>query len=296
MIQNPGEYGLPLVEDIEYVPANPKAADSKRSAYRLISLLYALVHSGHISGGLGLLVIDSKMLSESCKKLKVTNSKMILKKLSDFGFTYENNTLSYADNTNVISALFGYMQNVELKQKAVFSLNYFLITEDLPPHKTIFASYLSGDERKFFEMFAEFMEENNCATGGAPDYHQFSFSIEYLHDSKKEKRIARCYSNFGKLLIRIKLHSSNCYDYYLENLPEYIKQVFRKEPTCRCCIKSCNAKLSRIFEGNEYIDCGYGNFFDIITYDPKDIEYYKQIILLEAKAEKTSARRKGIKV
>jgi len=295
MIQQPSEYGLPLVEDVEYAKFNPKAAESKNSSYRFVSLLHALVQSGELSNDL-LIVDGKKKLPEICKKLKITNSKMILKKLCEFGFIYENGTLQYIDNSNVMPALYGYMKNLRLKQKAVFSLNYFLSAKGLPTHAAIFAGYLSGSEREFYEQMNEFMEANNFVVGNAADYHAFSFSIEYLIDSKDEKRIMRCYSNFGKLLIRLKLHSSDCYDYYLEKLPERIKPMFRKKAACCSCRELCKRKLFRTFEGVMYTDCGYGNFFEVVSYDLDDIEFYMQIILLEAKAEKASARRKGIKV
>jgi len=293
MIVNPAEYGLPLVEDIEYIPFNPKAAESKNSSYRLVSLLYAIAQSGELSDTV--LFVNEKLFSELCKKLKITNSKMILKKLRDFGFIYDNNVLSYIDNNNVVLALYGYMKNTQLKYQAVYSLNYFLAAANLPSHQNVFAEYLYGDEREFFKKFSRFMEDEQFAIGSAPDYHIFSFSIEYLIDLKNEKRIARCYSDFGKLLIRLKLHSSDCYGYYIENLPDRIKQMFRKDSSCRFCREPCSVRLIRTFEGKQYTDCGYWNGFDISNYDPDDIEYYKQIITLEVKAEKTNARKKGVK-
>ena len=36
--------------------------------------------------------------------------------------------------------------------------------------------------------------------------------------------------------------------------------------------------------------------FEIVNYSVKDIEYYKNIILLETKAVKTNARKKEVKV
>lgn len=298
MIQAPAEYGLPLVEDIEYSPFNPKAAESKNSAHRLIALLNTLARNGELTDGE--LIVDEKRFSESLKKLKskykVSNSKMIMQKLCGFGFTYDNNIFSYPDNRNVIPALYGYMNNVSINCDAAFSLNCFLAAREKPEHQTVIAEYLSGDEREFYKQLNDFMENKGFVIGNEGDYRDFSFSIEYWIDSKDVKRIVRCYTEYGKLCVWLKLHNSDCYDYYTESMTENIKQMFRKKSSCRICKDSCNYRLYRTFEGIAYTDCGYGNWFTVSGYDPDDIEYYKQIILLEAKAVKTNARKKGIKV
>ncbi|MDF2542465.1 MAG: hypothetical protein K0S47_2183 [Herbinix sp.] len=298
IIQQPAEYGLPMVEDIEYSSFNPKAADSKNSAHRLITLLHTLVQSGELSDSE--LIVDNKVFSEKSKKLKsiykITNYKMILHKLCEFGFIYENNILSFPDNNSIVPILYAYMKNVKLEHTPVFSLNYFLAAVEMPSLPVILAKYISGDERVFAELLCDFLEKEGFIVGSTYPHLDYLFSIEYLIDAKNEKRIARIYSGYGKLLIRLKLHSSDCYDYYLENLPERIKQIFRKESSCCFCKEPCTTRLTRTFEGITYTDCGYGNYFDVVSYDPNDIKYYKQIVSLEVKAEKTSARRKGTKV
>jgi len=288
IIQNSAEYGLPLIEDIQYSPFNPKAAESKNSSRRLIVLLHSLAQSGELTGSE--LSVNDKTFSETLKKLKsvykVANSKMILKKLRDFGFIYDNNILSYPDSDNIIPTLYGYMKNVSLRHDAAFSLNCFLAARDLPVHQIVFAEYLSGDEHEFFRLLNEFMASENFVVGNAPDYRDFSFSIEYITDLKTEKRIMRCYSDFGKLRVNLKLHNSGSYAEYIEKMPESVKQIFRKESSCRFCREPCRMRLYRIFEGMAYTDCGYWNGFDIVCYEPDDIKYYKQIILLEIKSAK----------
>lgn len=299
MIQNPAEYGLPLVEDIEYKPFNPKAAESKGSASRLISTLKALVQCGELCGGE--IIVNKKLFSELCKtkEYKVSNSSMIFKKLNDFGFAvgsfngkvFDKNSdafsFSYLDDNSIAPVLYGFMKNKPLKDP-LFSLNYYwaIKQEDRPAdnHQMIFAEYLSGDERRFFKLFVECMENEGFVTGSAADYKYFS--IEYVIDAKKEKRIARCHSDYGRLKIRLQLHKSDSYIEYIENLPERIKQMFRKESTCRSCRDNCWLPLKRTFEGITYIDCGYGNYFDILCYDPDDINYYQQLIQHEVKAGK----------
>lgn len=298
MINNPAEYGLPLVEDIEYKPFNPKAAISKKSSFRLVALLYTLARNSELKGND--LKVNENNFSKELKNLKsmfkVTNSKMIFNKLRNYGFIYEDNTFSYSDNHSVIPALYGYMKNVPLQKPAIFSLNYNFAATDLPSHSTVFTEYLSENEREFFILLNEFMLSECFNIGNTGDYNIFSYSIEYLMDSKDDKRIVRCYSDFGKLGVWLKLHNSDCYDYYIEKLPEKIKQIFRKESSCKFCIESCGARIFRTFEGTEYTDCGYGNYFIITSFDLDDIKYYKQIILLERKAEKINARKKEIKV
>ena len=289
IVQNPAEYGLPLVDDIEYSPFNPKAAESKNSSHRLFALLHTLAQSGELAGGE--INVNDNNFNATIKKLKsihkISNSKMIFKKLRDFGFIYENNILSYPDDENMIPVMYGYMKNVALNHNAAFSLNCFLAAHDVPSHQAVFTEYLSGGEREFFKLLNEFTANENFVVGDAPDYRAFSFSIEYLVDSKTEKRVMRCYSDFGKLRVNLKLHNSGSYIEQIEKMPENVKQIFRKESTCRFCKESCRMRLHRTFEGIEYTDCGYWNGFDIICYEPSEIEYYKQIILLEVKAAKS---------
>jgi len=289
-IANPADYGFPPVEDIEYDTYNVKAAESKKSPQRLALLLYALVESAKLDNSA--LHVDSKQLSEICKKLKITNPKKIMTQFCKHGFAFEDDTFSYPTCSNVIPALFGYMQVAKIKQNAFFSLNYFLAAEMLPPQQTIFAGYLQGTDREFFDRLCAFMDEH-YVVGNAPDYNPLSFAMEYWVDEKNKKRLMRCYSQNGKLQLRIKLHSSNCYDHFTAALPTHIKQMFYKPESCRHCITNCNAKLVRQFDGTTYTDCGYGNFFDLPSCDIADLEYYKQLIQLEVMAEKSGARRKG---
>lgn len=299
MIQNPAEYGLPLVEDIEYKPFNPKAAESKHSSNRLVATLKALVQCGELSGEE--IIVNKKMFSEICKHndYKISNSSMIFKKITDFGFAvgnfngkvFDKNSdtfsFSYLDDNNIVPVLYGFLKNKPMKAP-LFSLNYYWVIkeEDRPDnnHQMIFAEYLSGDERKFYKRFDECMVSEGFVKGSAADYRYFS--IEYVIDAKNEKRIARCYSDYGKLQIRLQLHKSDSYIEYIESLPEQVKQIFRKKSTCCSCRDNCWLPLKRTFEGITYIDCGYGNYFDIICYDPNDIDYYKQIILHEVNAQK----------
>ena len=298
MIQNSADYGLPLVEDIEYSPFNPKAADSKNSAHRLYALFSTLVKNGELKDAE--IIVDETKLSESLKKLrpryKVANSKKIIQKLRDFGFIYDNNVLSYPDNPKIIPALYAYMNVASIDCPAAFSFNYIFTMCNAPVHQEVIAEYLSGDERTFFTRLNAFMEDSGFVIGDESDYRAFSFSIEYWIDTKDKKRIVRCHTDNGRLCVLLKLHSSDCYDYYIESLPENVKQMFRKESGCRACREDCTYRLYRTFEGVSYIDCGYGNWFTVTEYDLKDVKYYEQILLLEAKAEKTNARRKGIKV
>jgi len=292
-IHQPAEYGLPTVEDIEYDSYNAKAAESRKSSQRLVLLLYALSQGGGMKNST--LHIDSKLLSELCKKLKITNSKKILTRFCNHGFVFESDMFSYPGNNNVIPALCGYMNAAELKQNAFFSLNYFIAADKLPPQQDIFANYLQGSEHEFFIQLSKFLGESYII-GNAPDYNPLSFALEYWVDDKNKKRLVRCYSHNGELLVRLKLHSSDCYDHFTATLPGHIKQMLRKPESCRHCITNCNAKLVRSFDGASYVDCGYGNFFDIQSYDLADLQYYKQLLLLEVKAEKSGARRKGKKV
>ena len=298
MIKSPADYGLPLVEDIEYTPFNPKAADSKNSAHRLFALLNTLANSGELTDSA--IVVNEKLFAESLKKLKsvhkVANSKMILKKLCDFGFACDGGVFSYADDANVIPALYVYMRNVPIRSEAAFSFNWRLAADERFTHPEAVAEYLSGGEREFFELLDKLASAESFPVGDEGDYRAYSYSVEYWIDAKDKKRIVRCHTENGRLRVLLKLHNSDCYDHYTESLPENIRQMFRKPSSCKFCKEACTYRLFRTFEGGSYTDCGYGNWFTVAECEPGDFEYYEQLIKLEAKAVKTNARKKGQKV
>lgn len=220
---------------------------------------------------------------------------MIFKKLRDFGFIYENNIFSYPDNDNVIPALYGYMKNVTLQKHAIFSLNYNFVMSEMPAQPKMFSEYLSGNEREFFDLLSEFMASEGFFVGKSDDYSVYSYRLEYTI-TPKGLNIMRFYSDSGKLQMHIKFNHSGCYDYYINDIPESVKHIFRRESTCRFCHDGCSAKQARTFEGKEYTDCSYNSFYTVNSFEPGNIEYYKQMILLERKAVKSDTKKKGIKV
>jgi len=302
MIQNPAEYGLPLVDDIEYSPFNPKAANSINSAHRLVSLLHSISQCGELEDGK--IVVNKKQLSTVTPKsiYKVSNANMLYKKLGEHGFeidgfngkTLERKrdefSLSYLDNAHVIPSLYGFMRNTPLQKSALFSLNYFLAIkeEELPSnnHQLIFAQYLSGDEQKFFTHFDEYMTEAGLVVGNKGDYGVRQFRIEYLLKPKDGKCLVRCYSDFGKLRIFLRLRRLDRYADYLESLPERVKQIFRVDSNCRFCQDNCGYQNAWTFEGVSYTLCGYMQYFEITDFNIDDIVYYTQIIAKEIESSK----------
>ena len=301
MIQNPKEYGLPLVEDIQYEKYNPKAGASWYSAFRLVTTLHNSVQCGELTDE-GI-TVNKKNFTENNKKLKsysVSNTPMILKKICDYGFiiqgfngkSFDKNsdtfTISHADGGYIIPALYGYMSNVQLYKYALFSLNYFLAT----PQDTwsdewsmsMFAEYLTGEEREFYESFTEYLLATELVVGKSDDYSNISFRREYMMP-KGQPILIRFYSDNGKLRICLRLRHMDSYSDYIETVPERVKQVFRCESNCRFCTEPCGYRCAWTFEGITYTVCGYMFYFDIADYKPEDVEFYNQIIFREIKAD-----------
>ena len=90
IVQNPAEYGLPVVEDIRtgsHGGYSAKAGASAQSAFRLVTTLHTLVSCGDYSNNE--ITVDKKRFTENSKKLgsfSVANVPMIMKKLCDNGF------------------------------------------------------------------------------------------------------------------------------------------------------------------------------------------------------------------
>jgi len=298
MIQNPAEYGLPLVEDIVYEKYNPKAAASGSSPSRLITTLYSIVHCGDFANNE--ITVNKKLFTEKLKTHKAANVPMILKKLCDNGFiisgfngkSFDKNsdtfTFSYADGGDVVPALYGYMLNAAIYKVAILSLNYFLAipqtewSADL--HTSIFAKYLSGSENDFYVKFNRHIVAQGLHVGNGDDYNIHTYRVEYFINPKDKSRFIACYSEFGQLRVSMRLRNIDRYANYLETLPERVKQVFRKESTCRYCQEPCGQRYAWTFEGVTYTVCGYMYLFDIISYEPEDAEIYKQIIMHEVDA------------
>jgi hypothetical protein len=181
------------------------------------------------------------------------------------------------------------MKNTALRKNAVYSLNYFLTVPqcDLPVnHRQIsFSDYLSGNEREFYNQLNEFMINEGFTIGDSPDYQDFS--IEYvLNKGKQSSILMRCHSDFGKLQIIVKLNYFANYVQYVESLPEKIKQTFRTKSTCKFCKETCRQRRERVFEGETYTECGYLWNITFASYEPEDLEYYKEIILYESHSRK----------
>ena len=308
MIKVPDEYGLPLVEDKKYELFNPKAAESGHSAKRVITLLHVLANCGALENGK--IVVNKNDFTVSCKKVasiyKITNSNKILKKLCDFGFVIERFNGKGFDKTSEIftfshideliaPVLYGFMNNTPLKKQTLFSLNYNLAIakSDLSNDycQAIFAEYVSGEEREFYKRLDATVEEIGLVIGSADDYNVHSYRIEYVINTKAERRVVRCYSDNGKLRVGLYLRNINTFEDIIETLPEYIKQVFRVKSTCRDCNKSCKLKIAWELEGVCYAVCGYQHYFFIPCGDPNDMEYYKRLIQMEVEAT-TKARKK----
>jgi len=304
MIQSPDEYGLPLVEDIECKPFNPKAADSKNSSHRLISLLHTLVQCGELVENQ--LVINKKLFSESKQKplYKFTKVKMILDKLGDHGFMIEDFnkkagstefSLSYLDSSYIIPVLYGYMKQTPLKKQALFSLNYFLaIKEEERPannHQLIFSEYLSGSEQEFYLRLNEAVLAEGLIFGTSDDYSNISFRREYLINPKDKTRLIGCFSDFGKLKIFLRLRHVDHYADYIETLPERVKQIFQVESNCHFCQESCGYQNKWTLENKTYTMCGYQQYFEIVDYSIDDIKYYSEIVSKEVESSKVKRKK-----
>lgn len=288
MIQNPSEYGFPLVDDIVYSPHNPKAAESQYAPFRVITILYILTHTGELSDD-GI-IVNKQAFSEMCKAkrpvyFKLSNTKMIFQKLHDFGFTFDNYVLSYPDNNNVIRALYGYMKNTALKQHAILSLNYYLAISpvDLPADfkQTIFAKYLSGIERELYIWLNDtYIKSGFYCSGG-------DFDIAYHVNAKEKKRALRCMSQNGNLTIECKLYHIGDYSEIIEKMHERYKRVFGNVKDCsieNCLYKreSCVCRVDYTIDGQFYKACTFERFFSFNGFQPEDIEFFKHIFSHEA--------------
>jgi len=293
MIINPSAYGFPLADYTEQNTA--KIRDAKYSSHRLVTLLHTFVNNGVYSNEK--ITVASKIFLDACKQLKsaykITNIGKILSKMCDFGFTVDGfngknldkkktEFVLYHKDRNVIAALYGYMLNKPLSE-SMFSINYHIVlpSADLSDsfcHK-IFAEYLSGDERDFYIHFYESLKDNEAII-----YEFNGFSVYYRLNLKSRRYVAQCYSANGKLRIDLILRLINHYSGKVVDYPETIKTLFRKKSDCFSCNESCKNKLIRVFEGEEYIDCGCKCNFAINSYQADDIEFYRRIILLEADA------------
>ena len=300
MIQNPEEYGLPLVEDIQYEKYNPKAGASWYSAFRLVTTLHNMVQCGELTAE-GI-TVNKKSFTETNKKLKnysVSNMPMILKKLCGYGFiiqgfngkSFDKNsetfTIFHADGGFIVPVLYGYMSNVRLYKYALFSLNYFLaIPQDTWSDAwsmSMFAEYLTGEEREFYERFINFLLTTELMVGKSDDYSNISFRREYVMPKGKPILI-RFYSDNGKLRICLRLRHMDSYSDYIKTVPERVKQIFRRESNCRLCKEPCENHFTWTFEDTSCTMCGYMFYFEIAEYKPEDVEFYNQIILHEIKA------------
>lgn len=293
MIEVPSEYGMPLVDDIVYVPPNPKAADSEYAVNRVVTILFILVQSGELSDN-GIMVDKDKfkaMLKEKRSRyFKISKANMILDKLREFGFVFEYNQFTYPDNYRVIRALYGYMKNVKLNRDSLMSLNYHLIINPKSKQKNtdqmIFAEYLSGADKELFLWINEVYSKAGfyCVN---PGYH---FMLDYHLNQKERKRALRIRSQNGMLQVSCKLYHVSTYSELIEKASEEVKAVFCNMPVCspeNCIYKrnTCICRVDYMVDGQFYKACTYENFYYFDGFRAEDAEFFKYIFSVEAKQQ-----------
>ncbi len=304
MVRDPDGYGLPLVEDIEYKPANPKASDSKNSVHRFIALLYLIAKCGSLNNG-EITVIKSDFVS-STKAIKPmfkpTNAAKMVDKLNQHGLVIEgfkdkkcdSFKVYYPNSRVVINALFGYMNGIDgidqNNRDPLFALHYYLATPpaNLPENNDLitFSEYFSTNhrERDFFVK----LDSALCSIGLVGETN---LGYRYLREySKKEKgrqasiTYVRCFSEYGRLKVYFKLNYLSMYIDFIKTLPNHIQQVFDINSACGLCKEQCNYRKQYEFNGKDILTCGFQYSFATKHYDAKDVEYYALILKHEIEA------------
>lgn len=296
IIMSPADYGLPLVNDISYPSFNSKANESTNSSKRLVGLMGIIGQVGEMVNDELVVPIDQYILRLKALKSKdkITNADKILKKLNDFGIVIsdftgksfkkgaDTFTISFPDNRNMMKAWKGYMMT-EQRRYEFYSLHYYLIIppESLPEnqHCITFGQYLNHGESEFFSKFNDrMMEEKNFRCESAFSYQ---YTLEYSIKDK-DSYIVRCFSNGNILDIRMRLKNISLYISYIESLPLHIKKLFMVDSNCRKCTENCAHRQEWQMDNINYVYCDYDNQIHIKDYILDDVEYYINLIKLEA--------------
>lgn len=297
-IADPAGYGFAAADEAELKFSDAKAAESRSSPRRIISLLHTAAACGELSGGA--ITVDMQRFGGACAALRpmnrLKNTAALINKLAGHGFVFDGLSGKSSDKKNesfslrhadaaVTAAMYGYLRKCPLCDP-VFSLNYDLAAggsdtrENL--RRDVFAAYVSGAERDFFLGFDAAMKNLGVIYGDSPDYRYFS--LEYLSDPKHAKIMARLYTDGGRLRVALKLRNNMKYQELLNALPEHIKEIFRGQSTCRFCVESCGSRIKRTFEDVEYTDCGYLKYFEVAGLLPEDMPHYERILAAERTA------------
>lgn len=297
MIQNPVEYGFPLIDDTLTSPPHPKLGDSTHAPNRLITVLYLLMHSGELNNDF--VPVNKQKFSEMLKEkravyFKTTNYKIILQKLCDFGFIFDNFNFSYPDDNNVVRVLYGYMKNVQLNRDSLMSLNYYLCalpaTQPDNIKQIMFAEYLSGVDKEFYIWLNEtYMKAGFYCPGG-------DFRLSYHVNPKEKKRALDCFSHNGKLWVVCKLYHVSEYEKIIDDMPDRIKNVFKCVKDCcveNCLYKrdTCIARVDYTIDGQFYKACTYEKFYHFGDFQPEDMEFFKTVFSIETEKQQQSAKR-----
>lgn len=292
MINNPDNYGLPLIEDIEYGEFNPKANDSFNSSKRLLNMLNNISKAGELADGY--LVVSKEKFNFYNKSLKakdkLQNVRMLIKNLQNFGFVIDayddrkakNFTVAFPGNKLVINALKGYLQFDKLPHH-VYSMHYYFADDE--DHLTnnrysqIFTQYLDGDEKGFFICFNEQLIKNNFSCRSNTGY---GFTIEYRINKDDVNYLVRCYSEEKKLKVALRLRKLEKYQEVIKDFSTDVKSLL-STTTCKLCNEKCNHRFTWEFEGCKYSTCVYDNFI-LLNYDKsafKNIDEYIKLLCLE---------------
>lgn len=296
IISNPADYGLPLIDDIQYPSFNAKAQESFNSSKRLVGLLGIIGQVGEIVNDELVVPIDTYRLKIKTLKTKdkIPNAEKLLTKLMDFGFLFSDFngksftkgaasfSVSFPDNPNIIKALKGYMI-IKRKTYEFYSLHYYLVEPKVlhkNQHCITFCQYLNENERTFYEKFNNRMIEENfhCASS-----FSYRYTLEYCIPDK-DSYIVRCFSDENKLDVRMRLKNIDLYINYIEKMPLHIKKLFMVDSNCKNCTENCGYKREWVIDNIKYVFCSFDNQIHIKNYILDDMECYIDILKLEAKA------------
>ncbi len=300
MISDPSGFGFSLIEDIEYKPFNPKAAESKNSSNRFMLLLYLFVKCGTYENGV--ITVNKSLFSSACKVHKLSNASKIMNKLNQFGLIIDGYnerksdlfTIDYPDRNLFLNALYGYMKNIadlnENIRDSFFAFHYYLAAEQdtLPINNRFltFTKYFKREEKEFLLSLDKALSDMDLFGEINKGYRYLYEYAKKLSKSQEPIIFLRCFSEYGKLNIFIKCNFLDRYIDFIYTLPEHIKQIFNIESNCRFCKDNCNARRKYEFEERLIITCGYLFSFNFKDYNPNDISYYIQIINQELDARK----------
>lgn len=312
---NPKELNLPCYNIADYRVFDKVVRDSEFSLLWLPVVLFAIGNASELHNIK--LIVNTTQFKANLKGRKIKHLPYQIKFLEEQGFLFTNWNgknfsskeetflVEYPDNPNlfvVLKAATNKVHEIETNSSDPQKFDFYRITQFPHMLESLFKNssnnvipytdeymirILDKPYSEFLPIWNTFMKEQGLTLIYDPSLNK----NRYLNDKGKDSLNFIEYTTYRrgedgicKLMLRLKLYHPDKYMDYIESLPSEIKSSFHNV-SCGHCSENCPRRITYTID-DEYKECCGCFGFEFFQTFPENIDYYKQLFLLEKEYKK----------